>query len=67
VMAARKRGRASATGTGCGIDLIKRIKDRNEPVRMLDWSTQHTAKSIDIWNRLISNESVGEKIKDAGR
>ncbi len=25
--------------TGCGIDLIKRIKDRNETVRMLVWST----------------------------
>jgi DNA-binding NarL/FixJ family response regulator len=25
--------------TGCGIDLIKRIKDRNEGVRMLVWST----------------------------
>jgi len=25
--------------TGCGIDLIKRIKDRNKAVRMLVWST----------------------------
>lgn len=25
--------------TGCGIDLIKRIKDRNDTVRMLVWST----------------------------
>jgi DNA-binding NarL/FixJ family response regulator len=25
--------------TGCGIDLIKRIKDRNDSVRMLVWST----------------------------
>ena len=25
--------------TGCGIDLIKRIKDRNDKVRMLVWST----------------------------
>ena len=25
--------------TGCGIDLIKRIKDRNTTVRMLVWST----------------------------
>jgi DNA-binding NarL/FixJ family response regulator len=25
--------------TGCGIDLIKRIKDRNNAVRMLVWST----------------------------
>ena len=25
--------------TGCGIDLIKRIKDRNDAVRMLVWST----------------------------
>jgi DNA-binding NarL/FixJ family response regulator len=25
--------------TGCGIDLIQRIKDRNETVRMLVWST----------------------------
>jgi DNA-binding NarL/FixJ family response regulator len=25
--------------TGCGIDLIKRIKDRNKTVRMLVWST----------------------------
>ncbi|MDR3635125.1 MAG: response regulator transcription factor [Isosphaeraceae bacterium] len=25
--------------TGCGIDLIKRIKDRNNSVRMLVWST----------------------------
>ena len=25
--------------TGCGIDLIKRIKDRNDTVRLLVWST----------------------------
>jgi DNA-binding NarL/FixJ family response regulator len=25
--------------TGCGIDLIKRVKDRNDSVRMLVWST----------------------------
>ena len=25
--------------TGCGIDLIKRIKDHNDAVRMLVWST----------------------------
>jgi len=25
--------------TGCGIDLIKRIKDRNDTIRMLVWST----------------------------
>ena len=25
--------------TGCGIDLIKRIKDRDDPVRILVWST----------------------------
>lgn len=29
--------------TGCGIDLIKRIKDRNDRVRMLVWSTHSEA------------------------
>src|SRR5271166_6105001 len=29
--------------TGCGIDLIKRIKDRNDTVRMLVWSTHSEA------------------------
>ena len=58
--------------TGCGIDLIKRIKDRNDRVRMLVWSTHSESLYAERALRAgalgyINKEQATDKIVEAIR